>query len=52
MEGRVYDSVILDVGAFSRLKELEAVGEVREWTWFDCRRSTPLAPTFRMPGGK
>ncbi|KAK8815847.1 hypothetical protein WA538_004970 [Blastocystis sp. DL] len=27
MEGRVYDSVILDVGAFSKLGELETVGE-------------------------
>ena len=32
MEGRVYDSVIMDVGAFSKLMELETVGEVREST--------------------
>lgn len=32
MEGRVYDSVIMDVGAFSKMMELETVGEVREST--------------------
>lgn len=32
MEGSVYDSVIMDVGAFSKMMELETVGEVREST--------------------
>lgn len=52
MEGRVYDSVVLDVGAFSKLGELETVGEVREWTGIHRRRCTRRARTSRMHGGR